>query len=133
MIEMNGLAHVGVFVKDLNRSVAFYRDILDFEKTWEFSATEEDGSVSKAAFVKNGNLVLELIQPGNPQERVDGRVDHVAILVKNIEAVRGELQARGVVFETEEIVHNQDAAPNGSKWILFRGPDQEHLELTEIL
>ncbi len=133
MIKSKGLAHVGVFVEDLERSKAFYKDILDFEQTWEFSAKEDDGAVAKAAFMKNGNLVLELIQAGHFTKRQDGVVDHIAILVEDIENAVVELKAKGIVFESKEIVHNMDASKNGSKWILFRGPDKEHLEISQVM
>ena len=36
-MAIHGLAHVGVFVSDLERSKRFYRDVLGFEITWELS------------------------------------------------------------------------------------------------
>lgn len=123
-----GLAHVGVFVRDLEVSKKFYRDILGFEIIWECEV-----GTDHVAFAKKGDLCLELVMLANAPCRGDGVVDHIAMRVKNIEAVRDALLDKGIVFETDDVVFNDRVFPNGSKWILFRGPDGEHLELTEVL
>ena len=126
---MDGLAHIGLFVSNAARSKEFYTKTLDFSVAFEIQNAEVD-----AVFVKKGNLMLELIEFLNQDmQRKDGVVDHIAIRVKNIEKVVDVLKKRGVTFETEEIVYAPDYWDNGSKWILFRGPDGEHLELNELL
>ncbi|WP_066686059.1 VOC family protein [Christensenella intestinihominis] len=133
MAKMEGLAHIGVFVSDLQKSKKFYEDILDFKTIWECRVKEADGTTTDVAFVQNGCLTLELVRLENLQKRTDGIVDHIAMKVEDIEAVKETLISRGIAFETNEVVFNADVFPNGSKWILFRGPDYEHLELTEVL
>lgn len=133
MAKMEGLAHIGIFITDLARSKAFYGDVLDFETVYECGLKENDGTTTKIAFVKNGNLVLELVETANPQKRADGWVDHVALAVEDIESVQKMLSERGVVFETEAPVFGQNVFPNGTKWLTFRGPDGEHLEINEVL
>ncbi|MEG1656866.1 MAG: VOC family protein [Christensenellaceae bacterium] len=133
MAKMQGLAHIGVFITDIERSKKFYHDILEFETIYECKVDEADGTVTKVAFVQNGNLTLELVQTANPQIRKDGWVDHIALKVEDIASIQKTLAERGVKFETEEIVHNVDVFPNGSKWLTFRGPDNEHLEISEVL
>ena len=133
MAKMEGLAHIGVFVSDLQKSKKFYEDILDFKTIWECRVKEADGTTTDVAFVQNGCLTLELVRLENLQNRTDGIVDHIAMKVEDIEAVKETLISRGIAFETNEVVFNADVFPNGSKWILFRGPDHEHLELTEVL
>lgn len=128
MVKMEGLAHVGLFIKDLERTVKFYEEILDFE-TIERTQVED----MKIAFLKNGNLIIEVVQPSTPPERGDGWFDHIAFKCTNIEGVREKLLAKGIEFEDKEIYHAPQVFPNGAKWILFRGPDNEHLELNEVL
>ena len=130
--KLEGLAHIGVFVADIEVSKKFYKDILDFKVIEETSLESPDG-VIKIAFVQNGNLVLEIVQFPKTAKKSDGPVDHIAMNVKNIEGVRDLLLKRGIVFEEEEITHAPGVFPKGSKWILFRGPDGEHLELNERL
>ncbi len=133
MAKIKGLAHIGVFVSDLKKSKKFYEDVLGFETIWECGVKESDGTVTDVAFVKNGDLTLELVRLETLQNRADGIADHVAMSVDNIEMVKDILLERGIVFETKEIVFCQDVFSNGSKWILFRGPDNERLELTEVM
>jgi len=127
-----GLAHIGIFVKDLEVSKKFYCDNLDFTCIHE-NALREGDSVTKLAFVTAGSCTLELIQvPGN-SERTDGQVDHIAFAVKDIENTWTQLKAKGIVFETETITTAPEFFKKGDRWILFRGPDGERLEINEIL
>jgi Lactoylglutathione lyase and related lyases len=131
-ITIDGLAHVGVFVKDLQVSKKFYTEKLDFLLVQETSLPDPDGLI-QIAFIQNGNLVIELVQFPKTAAKKDGPVDHIAIHVDNIEDVHTELKNRGIVFETQEIVFGAPIGPKGAKWITFRGPDNEHLELNEVL
>jgi len=127
-MKISGLAHIGVFVSDLERSIAFYRDILGFEVRHQ---NEVDGI--KVAFVNLGDLTLELIlSPEEVSKRSDGIVAHIAMKVNGIEAVAAALKEKGIVFESD-IFFAEHFWAKGSKWITFRGPDNEHLELTEVL
>ena len=133
MGKIDGLAHIGLFIADIEKSKKFYEEVLEFKTDYECALDEADGTSTKIAFVKNGDLTIELVQTANPQKRVDGLIDHIALRVENIEEVRDTLLSRGVKFETEDITYASVVYPKGSKWILFRGPDNEHLEITEVM
>ena len=128
-----GLAHAGLFVQDLERSRQFYVDKLGFEKVWECAVDEPDGSVTQVMFLQNGSLMLEVIRPERVRERADGHFDHVALRVQNIEKLQKQLEAEGIVFESPAPIYKAQVFPRGSKWLMFRGPDGERLELTEVL
>ena len=132
MAKITGLAHVGIFVADIERSKKFYDDVLGFETIFEFEVDEEAG-VKKVAFVRNGDFTLEFIQRPNPQKLTGGLIDHIALAANDIAGVKDNLARRGVKFETEEILSNLKVFPKGTKWIKFRGPDGEILELNEVL
>lgn len=135
MGEIRDLSHIGLYVSDIERSKDFYCRILHFECFYEYDSPSDDGAGAKVAFVKNGNLILELVQFNNPEiskGRRDGLIDHIAISVRNIEEVQKELEEKGIQFEKKEIVF-MPIFTNGSKWLLFRGPDGEHLEVAEVL
>ena len=130
--KLDGLAHVGIFVADVDVSKKFYTEKLDFQVKQETTLPSNDGTI-KIVFVENGNLVIELVQFPVLAKKADGWVDHIAIKTKNIEAARDELQKRGIEFEEKEITYAANVGKSGDKWILFRGPDGEHLELNEEL
>lgn len=127
-----GLAHIGVMVSDVEASKKFYQDILSLEVLHENTIDHETGII-KVCFMKKNDLVLELIQmPEFDKNRKDGTVDHIAFKVKDIQVAKDALTSKGIVFLQEEIVYCEKLFENGAKWILFRGPDNESLELNEV-
>ena len=129
---ISGLAHIGVFVKDLDVSKAFYCGKLDF-KVIEETFLDTDGGRIRIAFIQQGDCVLELVQFPAYKKKDDGFVDHIALKVKDIEKVAGELRTMGITFETPVAEHAPHMFLKGCKWYMFRGPDGEHLEISEIL
>jgi len=127
-----GLGHIAIFVKNIEVSKKFYCEKLDFEVLHE-NILEEKSGVIKIAFIKAGHCILELVQFPIYKKRTDGIVDHIAFKVKDIEQVVDILRKRGIEFETEDTVLAKDFFNRGNRWILFRGPDGEHLEINEIL
>jgi lactoylglutathione lyase len=132
MAEVTGLAHVGIFVDDVERSKKFYNEILGLETVWQCTF-DADGNTFTCAFVRKGALTLELVQRKIGENPGDGVTDHVAMLVDDIDGFRKILEAKGIEFETEEQMYCSDMFPNGTKWVFFRGPDNEHIEISQLL
>jgi lactoylglutathione lyase len=130
--KMTGLAHIGLYISDIERTKKFYTEILGFEIMCETTLTNSDG-VIKICFLSLGNLCIEAVQHPKRRELSDGWFEHVAIRVENIEAVKMQLEEKGVRFDVEDITFAPGFWKNGSKWILFRGPDNEHIEINEVL
>lgn len=131
--RIKGLAHIGLYVKDIERTKKFYAEMLGFVTYFECVSESPDGDIL-VAFARNGDCVLELVQLPVPVQRSDGWFEHLALKVSNIEEVKKELESKGIVFDEEEITHAKHVfPPKGSKWILFRGPDNEHIELNELM
>lgn len=133
MSEIRGLAHVGVRTKDQEAAKRFYTDVLGFEVIWECTVPEADGTTTQVTFLRNGDLTIEAFTPEQEEERGDGRIDHIAMRVKDIERVQKKLLEKGIEFETAEPVHCAAVFENGSKWLMFRGPSGERLEIAEVL
>ena len=76
-------AHVGLYIKDVERSKKYYSEILGFTCVCEF--TNDTGD--KLAFMKSNELIIELIQHKVWMDRRDGLFDHIAMRVDDIEAV----------------------------------------------
>ncbi|RRD96089.1 hypothetical protein EII17_00860 [Clostridiales bacterium COT073_COT-073] len=131
-MEIGGLAHIGIFVKDNQVSAKFYQDILGFTEIWRNKNWSEDGEID-VIFIENDGLIIELVQFPKYEQRKDGLIDHIAFKVKNIDEVITKLKENGVVFEENTHTTALQVFEKGSRWIMFRGPDGEHLELNERL
>ncbi|TGU69167.1 VOC family protein, partial [Mesorhizobium sp. M00.F.Ca.ET.186.01.1.1] len=70
---------------------------------------------------------LELIHGYNDSLPVEGKVHHLALAVDNLEEEIARLKQLDVSFIDEAIT----TLPNGSRYMFFRGPDGEWLELFE--
>lgn len=121
-------AHVGLYIKDVERSKQYYHDILGFECICEFT----NGTGDRLSFMKSGSLIIELIQHKVWMDRHDGLFDHIAMQVDDIEAVSAALKAKGVEFE-DEVYFDVNVFDNGVKYQAFRGPDGEHLEIYQVM
>lgn len=131
-MNIHGLAHVGLFVPDAEATAAFYQKYLNFEEVWRVVNQLPEGEET-VIFIRNGGLTVELVQQVHPQQRQDGWFDHIALSVTGIDSVIRKLEADGIEFEEGSYTVAPHVFPHGSKWILFRGPNHEHLELTEVL
>ena len=96
-IEVKGVAHIGLYIKDVERSKKFYTEVLGFETICEFVSLEGN----RMAFVKSGNLIIELIQHKVRMDRRDGLFDHIAMEVEDIEQTSKQLKALGTTFESD--------------------------------
>ena len=131
--EITGLAHIGVFVDDIEVSKAFYMDVLCFECFNESAIEGDDGTV-RIAFIRKGSCVIELVEfPEKKKRSTDSVVAHIALDVKDIEIVQVCLEKKGVKFETEKPIELPMIFGNGVKYIMFAGPDGEVLELNETM
>jgi catechol 2,3-dioxygenase-like lactoylglutathione lyase family enzyme len=143
-----GIHHTGIIVKNLDRSIYFYHDLLGLpiltEPTPWFSGPElEKGLGVPGGSLRQCNLrvgtghVLELLEYGNrpadnlevqPQNRLGAM--HVALKVDDINAVVAALTSQGVEFLSEPNVVD-DGVLAGWRWIYFHDPDGVTIELVE--
>ncbi|MFI1762373.1 VOC family protein [Streptomyces sp. NPDC020800] len=126
--------HTGLNVTDLDRSLAFYRDVLGFALLAE---GKEDGR--RYAFLGErdgeGGPVLTLWQQA--QESYDGRragLHHLAFAAGSADRVREyetALRGAGVEFHHEGVVAHGEGAASGG--IFFHDPDGTRLEISAPL
>lgn len=106
--------HVGVSVRDMDRALRFYRDLLGFEVEWEHqdrSGAEMSRVVGLAqarahmTMLKGYGGRIELFHYLNPQGREAGvrrqcdfGLIHFALTVKDIQPLYERLRAAGVKF-----------------------------------
>lgn len=138
--------HVGLTVSDIERSVAFYRDVLGMSLVrrrphvgHDYIAlqTGQAGVVLSAASLKvspESRQSLELAQylqgAGPPAETATNRsgVSHLCLTVNDLRACHAELKARGVSFKSDPVLIT--AGPNkGGLVVYLSDPDGYTLEL----
>jgi len=123
MFQVEGIDHVAIAVRDLERSVAWYQEVLGLERrhaqVWRnYPAMVGAGSTMIALFPVEGSSVKA------PPERDTVAMRHIAFRVdrKNFDAAQKELKRRKIAFEFEDhtIAHS----------IYFLDPEGHQLELT---
>ena len=117
---MNGLDHIGLYVKDLAKSVVFYGEVFGFEVT----RTMELGE-AKIAFLDIGGGLLEFIQrPNEPGAPPEGRWNHTAYCVDDYDAMESKLE--GLDLELRKV-----KLANGRRIAFFKDPDGQDVEIME--
>jgi len=141
---IQGLAHVGISVSNLESSVAFYRDLFGMQ----VAATEErfrgplfekllslKGVAGRVVTVGKGGFRLELFEFSHPVPRrqdprypvCDQGITHICLTVTDIEAEYQRLHAAGVEFHCAPIDFG------GIKAVYARDPDGNVIELVDVL
>lgn len=118
------LEHVGVMVKDLEKSIAFYREVIGLELAGTLTHTNGVIQLAFLSFPDAKETQVELIQGYNDQLPEEGKVHHLAFTVDDIEAEWKRLKQLDIPFIDDEIT----TLPNGSKYFFFYGPDREWIE-----
>src|SRR5262245_5815479 len=118
-----GLHHFALLSSDVERTIQFYQEILEFPLTEIFENRDYKGSSHFFFDIGNGNLLAFFDFPGldlGPYQEVLGGLHHIAISVDPAtwERLRGRLEAAGVPYQIE----------SGAS-IYFRDPDGTRLEL----
>jgi catechol 2,3-dioxygenase-like lactoylglutathione lyase family enzyme len=147
-MQLTSVAHTGFTVQDLERSLAFYRDLLGMQviEQRETSAayvgqvTGFAGAKLKIALLKlrpEDLHTLELLQyvshPGEPTDRATNRPGngHLALRVDDLQAWYRRLAAAGVEFRSAAPVPITDGANAGASAVYLRDPDGFTIELVQ--
>lgn len=86
-----GVAHIGIFAHDYEKSRAFYREFLGFQEPYELKNT--DGSPSMTFFKVNERQYIELFVEKEPNT---DRLNHIAVETDDAEAMRKYLASHGI-------------------------------------
>jgi lactoylglutathione lyase len=121
------IEHVGIMVKDLEKSIAFYREVIGLELISTLTHTNESLKLAFLGFPRAKETQVELIQGYNDQLPQEGKVHHLAFTVDDIKKEWDRLKQLNISFIDDEIV----SLPNGSKYFFFHGPDGEWIEFFE--
>ena len=118
-----GVHHVALLCSDVETTVRFYQDLLEFPLTEMFENRDYRGSTHFFFDIGNGNALAFFDFPGldlGPYAEVLGGLQHLAISIDPArwEHLRGKLDAAGVHYDHV----------SGSS-LYFRDPDGVRLEL----
>jgi catechol 2,3-dioxygenase-like lactoylglutathione lyase family enzyme len=121
LMQLEGIDHVAMGVRDIERSAKWYIDVLGFERLHEGMWN------GVPTFIGKGNTGLALF-PANQEPKTSAhrelRMLHLAFRAnrRNFRTAQRELEKRGIKFEFQdhEIAHS----------IYFRDPDGHQLEIT---
>jgi len=122
MSKVTGLAHIGIFTKDIDKSIEFY-------KCLGFTVDNEENVGIRLAFLSAGNCLIELVEQVDSPPRTAGIVDHVAMVVNNIDAAIESAKANGIEIDASTVASMPILG--GIKNVFFEGPDGERLEFFE--
>jgi catechol 2,3-dioxygenase-like lactoylglutathione lyase family enzyme len=134
--------HVGISVKDMEKAIEFYRDVIGMEISLdrEFDAplaqiTGLENARARIVHMRLGESVIELFDYKHPQGR-DPRPDHkqadyglihLGLMVEDFQKTYQDLKAKGVQFLGEPV----EIRP-GVFVAYFRGAEGEVCEMREI-
>jgi len=122
-MELEGIDHVAVGVRDVERSARWYIEVLGFERLHEGMWN------GIPTFIGKGNTGIALFPASSDARQISStpreiRMLHLAFRAdrQNFLAAQRELEKRGIKFEFQdhEISHS----------IYFRDPDGHQLEIT---
>jgi catechol 2,3-dioxygenase-like lactoylglutathione lyase family enzyme len=124
------IIHVGYIVHDVDKEVAFYRDIIGFRPYWHGGPTEDSNNWTSMQ-VPDGTDWVELMKvAGEPTQAAAGSLNHFSLGVPNIE------QATNTLFNGDRFTGKNTPAPKigrDAKWQLnMFDPDGTRAEIMEF-
>lgn len=144
---MKGIIHAGITVKNLEKSLVFYRDLLGLRLVKQEPVRKArgeklgvPGAVIQVAVLQTEDpaTTVELIEYLEPQLsavspapiNLPGSM-HLAFHVEDIDKQVKRMKEAGVKFVSENYEVIKDGPLKGMKWIYFKDPDGTNLELIE--
>jgi catechol 2,3-dioxygenase-like lactoylglutathione lyase family enzyme len=89
--RLSGVAHMAIYVSDIEKARGFYRDLLGFQEPYDLK--NSDGSLSMTFFKVNEDQYIEVFPGLKPDQ---DRLNHIALATDDAAALRTYLAARGV-------------------------------------
>jgi len=120
--KVTGLAHIGIFVKDMDKSIDYYKRL-------GFTLDKEEEPSIRLAFLSAGTCLIELVELKDIPTRDAGVVDHIALVVDNLDEAIKNAKAQGIEIDASTV--NEAPILGGIKNVFFNGPDGEKLEFFE--
>jgi catechol 2,3-dioxygenase-like lactoylglutathione lyase family enzyme len=128
--------HTGITVLNLERALAFWRDVLGFELS--HTAHQTGALATEITGVEGAEIKIELLEYFAPVDRkrtnlrpCDVGSVHVALLVHDLDTVLERIAASG--WEAAGKPQTLNTGPNAGKRVVYvRDPDGTTIELMQI-
>lgn len=145
-MALRGVNHIGVTVRDLDATVAWYREMLDIEPTFGQrgnsggevdTVVQVEGAVIDMAFCVLGNTCVEFLQYREPEGKeftlrnCDIGAVHICFEVDDIEATYRRLLSKGVEFSAPPAVATEGPL-EGVAYAYFRDLQGLQLEFFQV-
>jgi catechol 2,3-dioxygenase-like lactoylglutathione lyase family enzyme len=118
--------HVGINVRDLDKSIQFYEKTLGFSLTGRHEIPEIK---LQYAFLKRGPAMIELVKSEKPSGPTEPSTEpgklHIALGVDDLESEYKKLKDKNVTCVLEPIKRPKE------KFAIFRDPEGVEFELIE--
>lgn len=120
------LDHVAIMTKDVEKSIAFYEEILGMKLKDKAYQSDDKSLLAFLSFQDNDETVIELVEDKDdfPNE---GKVNHIAIVVEDIQASFDDMKSKNATFMEETIT----TLSNGFKYFFIYGPENEKIEFIQ--
>ena len=127
-MNFDGFHHIGLIVKDVEKSLKFYTDGLGGKVTFSFPM----GTSGKTIYLVDlgGNSVVELIPRGYSGEEADARWAHIALNTGDARAAYALALKAGAVNKSEPKDNNLGTMPVCNAFVF--GPDGESIEFFQV-
>ncbi|WP_127579512.1 VOC family protein [Paenibacillus koleovorans] len=119
------IEHVGIMVSSMERSLAFYQEVIGLELQGKLLHTNGVIELAFLGVPGTTETVVELIAGYTGELSEEGRVHHIAFTVDDLDAETERVAALGVRF----LEKASTTLPNGARYRFFYGPDGERIEL----
>ncbi len=117
--------HVAIYVADLQRSVAFYKDTFGFEQV--------PMPVTFAAWLSMGKGVMLHIVAGRKEPVANTKWDHLSIACSDMAAMTASLDAKHIPWTSMEGKPEPAVRFDGVKQIFVKDPDGYWIEINDAL
>ena len=139
---VEGVHHIGITVRDMQRSFEWYTRMFGLEPgpvnhnegpALE-AGVEVPGAVLDYSMVRLGSVHIEFLEYTRPEgedftlRNCDVGATHICLQVDDMEAAYRTLQERGATFNAPPVALTEGAL-TGSQWAYLRDPDGVQLEL----
>lgn len=110
---LKGFEHINLTTSDMDRTLAFYRDLLGMREVVR-RASGKGGEIAFVAFPGGGMLEIvrppaEVATPAREVPRTEAGIRHLALTVESVDEAVAKVSAAGVtITEQPRDAHNRD-------------------------